>query len=152
MILKFEINTDTMTGEDIAVGHKVLDALAGVAYENEGAEAAAAGGGETAAKKGTGRGGKKAAAADTATNELANAAAPMEEKSEPAVTLDALRTLATPIADDEANDGNAKFVALVEKHGGTKLSNVPKENYAALYADLVALGKSFGAKKGNALD
>jgi hypothetical protein len=131
--MQFEFNTENVSADDIALLNKVSAHLAGQVYDSETIEATPT----TASTKGSNaatKGKKK----DTATSELADAAKPMEENTEPTITLDDLRKVAQPLAEDETNGGNEKFVALIEKHGGTKLSNIPKENYAAMYADLKA--------------
>lgn len=96
------------------------------------------------------------ATADTATNELGNAAGPMETATAPppaqtqtasptGVTLDELRKIAGPIAENVAGNGPAKFAEVLAKHGAAKLSTVPKESYEALKADLVAIANQLDA-------
>ena len=60
-----------------------------------------------------------------------------KQKAEKPLTLEAVRAV---LAEKSRNGHTADIRALLEKHGAAKLSEIDPANYAALLADVEALG------------
>ena len=69
--------------------------------------------------------------------EQSSAPAQTAQKTEKPLTLEAVRAV---LADKSRNGHTADIRALLEKHGAAKLSEIDPAKYAALMADVEALG------------
>lgn len=99
----------------------------------------------TEEKKAPAKSSGKGKTKDTPTQELADAAEPMEEKevvAEPTVSLDDIREIATDIVEDETEGGGQEqFAAALKKVGAASMSKVPKEKFDEFYAMLKVIKK-----------
>lgn len=139
MTVSFEINSTESKVEAARLMRGFAAVIAGEAYDQETEEAGSLETPETTTKKAPAK--KSSAKKESATDELSNAAKPIEDNLAKKISMDDLRAIASDILENESDSIADEFAELLGKYGAAKLSKLDEQHFDAILPELKKLQK-----------